>query len=52
MDLSSGSENDEENEQPGLSLTSFLFGNVDEKGQLENDFLDQEAKKHLSSLTK
>lgn len=24
-----------------LSFTSFLFGNVDEKGQLETDFLDE-----------
>lgn len=24
-----------------MSLTNFLFGNVDEKGELENDFLDE-----------
>lgn len=34
-----------------LSLTSFLFGNVDESGQLDTDILDSEAKKHLGSLT-
>lgn len=35
---------------PGLSLTSFLFGNVDENGQLDSDFLDPETKKQLASL--
>lgn len=45
------SDNDSDNEdQGGINLTGFLFGNVDEKGELENDFLDDEAKKHLSSL--
>ncbi|BFZ24166.1 hypothetical protein BsWGS_27204 [Bradybaena similaris] len=33
------------------SLTGFLFGNIDEKGELDEDFLDEESKKHLSSLT-
>lgn len=32
------------------TLTGFLFGNIDEKGELEEDFLDEESKKHLSSL--
>ncbi|XP_029644075.1 transcription initiation factor TFIID subunit 1 isoform X1 [Octopus sinensis] len=32
-------------------LTGFLFGNIDEKGELEEDFLDEESKKHLSSLS-
>ena len=27
--------------QPPVSLTGFLFGNIDEKGQLENDILDE-----------
>ena len=35
---------------PGLSLTSFLFGNIDEHGQLDSDFLDPETKKQLSFL--
>lgn len=43
----SDSDNDD---QGGINLTGFLFGNIDEKGELENDFLDEEAKKHLSSL--
>ncbi|XP_059142595.1 transcription initiation factor TFIID subunit 1-like [Physella acuta] len=33
------------------SLTGFLFGNIDEKGELEEDFLDEESKRHLGSLT-
>ncbi|KAL4230237.1 Transcription initiation factor TFIID subunit 1 [Mactra antiquata] len=33
------------------SLTGFLFGNIDEKGELEEDFLDEESKKHLGSLS-
>ncbi|XP_012946001.1 LOW QUALITY PROTEIN: transcription initiation factor TFIID subunit 1 [Aplysia californica] len=32
------------------SLTGFLFGNIDEKGDLDEDFLDEESKRHLSSL--
>lgn len=32
-------------------LTGFLFGNIDEKGQLEEDFLDAESKKQLGSLS-
>ncbi|KAK7790672.1 hypothetical protein R5R35_002446 [Gryllus longicercus] len=35
---------------PGIDLTGFLFGNVDESGQLENDVLDSESKRHLASL--
>jgi hypothetical protein len=27
------------------SLTGFLFGNIDEKGELEEDFLDEVNKK-------
>lgn len=50
--MSSDEEEKSDEGGAGLSLASFLFGNVDEKGQLENDFLDQDAKKQLSSLTK
>ncbi|KAL3880165.1 hypothetical protein ACJMK2_032430 [Sinanodonta woodiana] len=32
-------------------FTGFLFGNIDEKGDLEEDFLDEESKRHLSSLS-
>nr|XP_022324480.1 transcription initiation factor TFIID subunit 1-like isoform X2 [Crassostrea virginica] len=33
------------------SLTGFLFGNIDEKGDLTEDFLDEESKRHLGSLS-
>lgn len=47
------SDNDSDvDERDGLNLTGFLFGNVDEKGELENDFLDDEAKRHLGSLSR
>ncbi|RWS29199.1 transcription initiation factor TFIID subunit 1-like protein [Leptotrombidium deliense] len=35
-----------------LSFTTFLFGNVDENGELDVDFLDNETKRHLKSLDK
>ncbi|XP_077984278.1 transcription initiation factor TFIID subunit 1-like [Glandiceps talaboti] len=42
---------DEYDEGPRMSLTGFLFGNIDEKGELEEDILDQESKRHLSQLS-
>ena len=33
-----------------LDLTSFLFGNIDTSGQLEEEFLDESTKKQLNSL--
>ncbi|KAH9513821.1 Transcription initiation factor TFIID subunit 1 [Bulinus truncatus] len=33
------------------SLTGFLFGNIDEKGELAEDFLDEDTKRHLGSLS-
>lgn len=36
----------------GIDLTGFLFGNIDESGQLENDVLDNESKRHLASLSR
>ena len=35
-----------------LSMTSFLFGNIDTKGQLEGDFFDPECKRQLASLSR
>ncbi|ESP02189.1 hypothetical protein LOTGIDRAFT_212720 [Lottia gigantea] len=32
------------------SLTGFLFGNIGKEGELEEDFLDEESKRHLGSL--
>lgn len=48
---------DSDNEQDDSTdavtqLTGFLFGNIDESGQLEDDVLDNECKRHLSSLNK
>ena len=37
---------------PTLSLTSFLFGNIDPSGQLESDVFDAECKQHLASLSR
>ncbi|XP_066926449.1 transcription initiation factor TFIID subunit 1-like isoform X2 [Clytia hemisphaerica] len=31
-------------------LSNFIFGNIDEDGQLETDFIDDDAKKSLSQL--
>lgn len=40
-------------EEPSMfNFTSFLFGNIDDTGQLEDDILDEECKKHLNSLAK
>lgn len=41
-------DNDNENEV----LTGFLFGNIDSKGQLEDDIFDSESKKQLASLAR
>lgn len=35
-----------------LGLTGFLFGNIDESGQLESDVFDSESQKQLASLGK
>ncbi|XP_044752850.1 transcription initiation factor TFIID subunit 1 isoform X2 [Coccinella septempunctata] len=44
-------DSDEDNND-SLNLTGFLFGNIDESGQLESDILDSESQKYLSSLGK
>lgn len=46
-------DSDEDNDRDmdlGINMTGFLFGNIDEDGQLEDDILDSEAKRHLASL--
>lgn len=45
---------DEEQEDDALNkqLAGFLFGNIDENGRLESDFLDEDVKKHVGSLSK
>lgn len=48
-------DSEEENEKDyasGLNITGFLFGNIDDNGQLENDILDPEAKQQLASLSR
>lgn len=48
-------DSDEENEKDlasGLNITGFLFGNIDDNGQLEDDILDPDAKQHLASLSR
>ncbi|XP_068631569.1 transcription initiation factor TFIID subunit 1 [Battus philenor] len=47
------SDDQADNGRPGLDLTGFLFGNIDETGQLEDDgLLDGESKRMLSSLNR
>lgn len=42
-----------DNGPSGMDLTGFLFGNIDESGQLEDDgLLDGESKRMLSSLSR
>ena len=47
-------DSDDDHDEDALSkqLSGFLFGNIDENGKLESDFLDDEAKKHVTSLSK
>lgn len=52
-----GSDDDNATEGGGatshtLSLTSFLFGNIDTHGQLEGDVFDGECKRQLASLSR
>lgn len=47
-------DSDEDHDDDALNkqLTGFLFGNIDEHGRLESDFLDEEAKRQVTSLSK
>uniref|UniRef100_A0A3Q1CES4 Transcription initiation factor TFIID subunit 1 n=1 Tax=Amphiprion ocellaris TaxID=80972 RepID=A0A3Q1CES4_AMPOC len=50
LNAMSDSDSDEDQDRP-FSLTGFLFGNINEDGQLEDDsVLDNESKKHLAGL--
>lgn len=40
------------NDNPLFNLTSFLFGNVDDNGDLVDDILDEDCKKHIHTLGK
>jgi hypothetical protein len=50
MSQSEDSDSGEDNE--GLSLAGFLFGNVGTDGKLEDNFLDEASKRKLGGLTK
>ncbi|XP_059489774.1 transcription initiation factor TFIID subunit 1 isoform X2 [Neocloeon triangulifer] len=43
---------DEQSREPQSLLTSFLFGNVNEQGLLEDDVLDADSQRQISSLGK
>ncbi|KAL0025336.1 hypothetical protein WJX79_008358 [Trebouxia sp. C0005] len=43
-------EEEDDDEEHGFDMANFMFGNVDSDGQLEADFLDEEAKRSLASL--
>jgi transcription initiation factor TFIID subunit 1 len=45
-------EDQDDNNALNKQLTGFLFGNIDEEGKLESDFLDEDVKKHVGSLSK
>lgn len=46
------SDDDHDDDTFSNQLTGFLFGNIDENGKLESDFLDEEAKRQINSLPK
>lgn len=41
---------DQDQHENGIDLTGFLFGNINETGQLESDVFDNETRRQLSSL--
>ncbi|XP_077519036.1 TATA-box binding protein associated factor 1 isoform X1 [Amblyomma americanum] len=41
----------DEDGEPDMVLTGFLFGNIDEHGRLEDDFLDAESKRSLHQIS-
>ncbi|EPS61923.1 hypothetical protein M569_12870 [Genlisea aurea] len=46
-----GTDDDEEYEEAGGNrLLGFMFGNVDDSGDLDVDYLDEDAKEHLAAL--
>lgn len=44
-------DSNDENDDLGVDLTGFLFGNIDKDGKLENDIFDGATKRQLNSLT-
>ena len=51
-DSDSGEENDRQplGSEKGLNLAGFLFGNIGEDGELEDNFLDEASKRKLGGL--
>ena len=47
---SDSSDERESGDQKGLNLAGFLFGNIDQDGQLEENFLDEASKRKLGGL--
>jgi len=43
-------EEDGDGEGRGGRMLGFMFGNVDDAGALDEEYLDQDAKEHLSAL--
>lgn len=43
---------DDHTQEPQSLLTSFLFGNVNEHGLLEDDVLDEDSRRQIASLGK
>lgn len=48
----SDSDDDNNKDEDCVDLTGFLFGNINEQGQLESDVLDRESQRQLSNLGK
>ncbi|KAK9685358.1 TATA box-binding protein binding [Popillia japonica] len=46
------SDEETDNGEECVNLTGFLFGNIDEAGQLESDVFDLDTQRQLSSLGK
>lgn len=47
-----GNDRGDEEYGGGINLTSILFGNIDNNGELVDDILDEESRKHLGVLSK
>jgi transcription initiation factor TFIID subunit 1 len=51
-DRSSEQHPERDSSKVSASMTGFLFGNINEKGELEaQDYLDEEARGHLGQLS-
>lgn len=45
-------DSDDDDSGEGVNLTGFLFGNIDEAGQLDSDVFDEDTQRQLGSLGK